>query len=540
MSLFERIQHRLNEAESGPKDQSQVDKVQKYKDDLAKKKGYVLNPTEKKKGMRLGDKLEKDIDLGARLQDKTGKRTPKQAYAQGMPFQADDNPDTIFKKLKDDGSGTKGRYPTSGKRILDKRYQYQIDLKKSPEEAVKSRLKTRLGYVNDPKLKDRGDINKLVNKVAKGQKINTAKGKDSSLFKTLKKYTAATEPTVKGKYGKPARMVRGKDGVLRQYGGGQVPMPSGKKRDDLIKKNLKKFDDDLVKGANIPKGTYIPKGGTPAMSDIKTGKVTYQTPFEPKEFNLQYKYDKLEQDYGGRIANRDPKISGMTAAQKKANYEKIKARIDKKNPTFKSPLTGGRLPVTPENMKKYKVNKQGFTKGQVFKNFAKKGVARFRKLPLKGQAAAIAGAGLAAYGLYDVVRKKLRGPVLGKDDFTKTAPIKYGSGSKESDRPKGKKIGDTVRFQYASKDDPNVKDKAGSSLTPDALNKFKTKKYSVKTKSGKDYDLVDRMKKSAFAQQVKQAQKRKNKKDQAFLKRVKNSPEVKGYWYYKYSSRILN
>ena len=534
MSLFERIQHRLNEVkitgDSGNplEDKSEVDKLQKYKDDLAKKKGYVLNPTEKKKGMRLGDKLEKDIDLGARLQDKTGKRTPKQAYAQGMPFQADDNPDTIFKK-----SNIKGRYPTSGKRILDKRYQYQIDLKKSPEEAVKSRLKTRLGYVNDPKLKDRGDINKLVNKVAKGQKINTAKGKDSSLFKTLKKYTAATEPTVKGKYGKPKRMVKGKDGVLRQYGGGQVPMPSGKKRDDLIKKNLKKFDDDLVKGANIPKGTYIPKGGTPAMSDIKTGKVTYQTPFEPKEFNLQYKYDKLEQDYGGRIANRDPKISGMTAAQKKANYEKIKARIDKKNPTFKSPLTGGRLPVTPENMKKYKVNKQGLTKGQTFRKFAKnlykKGATRIGKLPLKGKLALGAAAvGALALGANEI-RKKLRGPVLGKDDFTKTAPIKYGSGSKESDRPKGKKIGDIVRFQYASKGDPNVKDKAGPSLTPDALNKFKTKKYSVKTKSGKDYDLVDRMKKSAFAQQVKQAQKRKNKKDQAFLKRVKNSPEVKGY-----------
>ena len=118
---------------------------------------------------------------------------------------------------------------------------------------------------------------------------------------------------------------------------------------------------------------------------------------------------------------------------------------------------------------------------------------------------------------------------MGKDDFTKTAPIKYGSGSKESDRPKGKKIGDTVRFQYASKDDTTVKDKAGPSLTPDALNKFKTKKYSVKTKSGANYDLVNRMKNSAFAQQVKQAQKRKNKKDQAFLKRVKNSPEVKGY-----------
>jgi len=532
MSLFERIQYKLNEAKvtgdtEPPKSGANEVLRQKYKDDLAKKKGYVLNPTEKKKGMRLGDKLEKDIDLGARLQDKTGKRTPKQAYAQGMPFQADDNPATIFQR------SNKGRYPTSGKSILNKRYQYQLDIKKSPEEAVKSRLKTRLGYVSDPKLRDTGDINKLVDKVAKGQKINTATGKDSSLFKTLKKYTAATEPTVKGKYGKPARMVRGKDGVLRQYGGGQVPMPSGKKRDDIIKKNLKKFDDDLVKGANIPKGTYIPKGGVPARSDIKTGKVTYTRPFEPKELNLQYKYDKLQQDYGGRIADRDPKISAMTAAQKKANYEKIKARIDKKNPTFKSPVTGGRLPVTPENMKKYKVNKQGFTKGQVFRNFvkkgAKKGAAGFGKLPLGKKAAVIAGAGLAAYGLYDVVRKKLRGPVLGKDDFTKTAPIKYGSGSKESDRPKGKKIGDTVRFQYAGKDDTTVKDKAGLSLTPDALNKFKTKKYSVKTKSGANYDLVNRMKNSAFAQQVKQAQKRQNKKDQAFLKRVKNSPEVKGY-----------
>ena len=534
MSLFERIQHRLNEVkitgDSGNplEDKSEVDKLQKYKDDLAKKKGYVLNPTEKKKGMRLGDKLEKDIDLGARLQDKTGKRTPKQAYAQGMPFQADDNPDTIFKK-----SNIKGRYPTSGKRILDKRYQYQIDLKKSPEEAVKSRLKTRLGYVNDPKLKDRGDINKLVNKVAKGQKINTAKGKDSSLFKTLKKYTAATEPTVKGKYGKPARMVRGKDGVLRQYGGGQVPMPSGKKRDDLIKKNLKKFDDDLVKGANIPKGTYIPKGGTPAMSDIKTGKVTYQTPFEPKEFNLQYKYDKLEQDYGGRIANRDPKISGMTAAQKKANYEKIKARIDKKNPTFKSPLTGGRLPVTPENMKKYKVNKQGFTKGQVFKKFASKQAGKGFNL-IKGAAARnplIAGAIALGAGAYVInkARKALGPKTLDMEkDFTKTAPIKYGSASKASDRPKGKNIGDTVRFQYARSSDRKVKDKAGPYLKKDQLDKFKSGKYTVSTKSGQKINVADRLKNSAFAQQVKKARQSNKKKDQAFLKSVKNSSVVKG------------
>jgi len=376
MSLFEKIKIKLDEVkvtgdtpDSGPKDQSSDTLRQKYKDDLAKKKGYVLNPTEKKKGMRLGDKLQKDVDLGARLQDKTGKRTPKQAYAQGQPFQPDDNPATKFKR------SNKGRYPTSGKSILNKRFQYQSDIKSSEREAVKSRLKTRLGYVSDPKFKDTGEINKFVDNVTKNQKLSTSKGKDSTLFKTLKKYTTATEPTVKGKYGKPARMVRGKDGVLRQYGGGQVPMPSGKKRDALIKKNLVKFDDDLVKGANIPKGTYIPKGGVPARSNIKTGKVTYTRPFEPKELNLQYKADKLKLDYGGRIADRDPKVSGMTAAQKKRNTKKIKAAIDKKNVTFKSPYTGGQIPVTPENMKKYKVNAQGFTKGQA----ARKSFSKFMK-----------------------------------------------------------------------------------------------------------------------------------------------------------------
>ena len=55
MSLFENIKYKLNEVkitgDSGNplKDKSEVDKLQKYKDDLAKKRGYVLNPTEKKR-----------------------------------------------------------------------------------------------------------------------------------------------------------------------------------------------------------------------------------------------------------------------------------------------------------------------------------------------------------------------------------------------------------------------------------------------------------------------------------------------------------
>ena len=527
MSLFERITIKLNEAkvtgdttpESTPESESQAEKLKKQRDALAKKKGYVLNSTEKKKGMRLGDKLEKDIDKGLKLQDKTiGKRTPRQGYDVGMPFQADDNKAT-----------KSGRYKTSGKKILDNRIKYELDTKGITKDNTKARLQQRIRNIKDPSLQGK-EIKTFVDKVTDKQKLSNRKGKNSTLFKTLKKYTDATEPTQQGKYGKPKRMVKGKDGVIRQYGGGQVPIKDAKRKAAAVKKGVDKFNRNIVKAAKLPKDTYIPKTASGSA------------PFDPKELNLQFKADKLKLDYGGRIANRDPKISGMTAAEKKRNYEKIKAAIDKKNPTFKSPFTDKNLPVTPENMKKYKIDATGATTskrkrfmnfaknvGGKSKNFAKKGAAGFGKLPLKGKAAVIAGAGLAAYGLYDVVRKKLRGPVLGKDDFTKTAPIKYGSGSKESDRPKGKKIGDIVRFQYASKDDPNVKDKAGSSLTPDALNKFKTKKYSVKTKSGADYDLVSRMKNSAFAQQVKQAQKRQNKKDQAFLKRVKNSPEVKGY-----------
>ena len=530
MSLFDKLNNKrydLQEASSGGKKKgygSQEDIRQKYKDDLAKKKGYVLNPTEKKKGMRLGDKLEKDIDLGARLQDKTiGKRTPKQAYAQGMPFQPDDNPATKFQR------SNKGRYPTSGKSILNKRFQYQSDIKSSEREAVKSRLKTRLGYVSDPKFKDTGEINKFVDDVTKNQKLSTATGKDSTLFKTLKKYTDAKEPTRKGRYGKPARMVKGKDGVVRQYGGGKLPMPDSKlkkyskRKAAAVEKGLKKFDDDLVKGANIPKGTYIPKGGVPARSDIKTRKVTYTRPFEPKELNLQFKADKLKLDYGGRIAERDPKIAGMTAAQKKKNYEKVKARIDKKNPTFKSPVSGGKLPVTPENMKKYKVNKQGFTKGQVFRNTvgktAMKGVNKFKSLGFRGKAGVIGGVALGGYLAYQGAKKLLSPATLTNKDFTSTAPIKDRSGQ-------------NVRFKYDKKAENMASPYLGSKTRtrsdgtkiPSALTKFKTGAYNVATKSGKPINVNQNMKQSAFEKQIQKAQKNpNNKKNQQFLKKFKNA-----------------
>jgi len=535
MSLFEKLNNKrydLQEASSGGKSKgggnsSEGEIRQKYKDDLAKKKGYVLNPTEKKKGMRLGDKLEKDLDLGARLQDKTiGRRTPSKAYAQGEPFQPDNNPGTKYQK------SNKGRYPTSGKSILNKRSQFQVDAGKSSErEAVKSRLKTRIRNVQDPKFNDTGKVNKFVDDITKNQKLSTEKGKDSTLFKTLKKYTDAKEPTREGKYGKGLRMVKGKDGVIRQYGGGKLPMPDSKlkkyskRKAAAVEKGLKKFDDDLVKGANIPKGKTIPKGGTNPFSDIKTRKVTYSAPLEPKELNLQYKADKLKLDYGGRIANRDPKISGMTAAQKKANYEKIKARIDKKNPTFKSPVSGGKLPVTPENMKKYKVNKQGFTKGQVFRNTAKKaamkGVNKFKSLGFRGKAGVIGATAVGAYLGYQGIKKALAGPTLTDKDFTSTAPIKDRSG-KNVKFTYGKDAKDKA-MPYLTKD-KTIKTPKGTKTIPGSLTKFKTGDYKVATKSGDNYNVNDRIKNSAFEKQLQRAEKNPNKnKNKDFLKKFKNA-----------------
>ena len=285
-----------------------------YKDNLARSKGIT--------GKNPGKQLEKQIDIGAKKQDGTiGKRTPSKAYAQGEPFQPDNNPYT-----------KSGKYPTSGKTILNKRYQYQTDIKGSERAAVKSRLKDRIKYVEDPKFTDTKKIDKFVDDVTKDQKLSKAKGKKSTLYKTLQKYIDAKEPTIKG------------------ASGGKLPMPDGPKKDALVKKNLEKFDDDLVKKAKIPKGMVIPKGGVFPSSDIKTKKPNpFSAPLEPKELNLQYKADKLKLDYGGRFAQRD----GLTPAQRKKKLKDLKRQLDIKNPTITSPRSGGQIPATAANLKKY-------------------------------------------------------------------------------------------------------------------------------------------------------------------------------------------
>ena len=236
---------------------------------------------------------------------------------------------------------------------------------------------------------------------------------------------------------------------------------------------------------------------------------------------------QIKNKKGDVIGTTTGKLGGRLAGKRSKNaksYEEIMADINKRNPVIQTPV--GPLPKTAANMKKFSKRKRVMN---FAKNISGKGINKIKGVIGRNKLTSAAiGIGALAY-LGNEARKALGPKTLDMEkDFTKTAPIKYGSASKASDRPKGKNIGDTVRFQYARSSDRKVKDKAGPYLKKDQLDKFKSGKYTVSTKSGQKINVADRLKNSAFAQQVKKARQRNNKKDQAFLKSVKNSSVVKG------------
>ena len=394
----------------------------KYTDDLARKRGIT--------GKNPGKKLEKQVDTGLKKQDGIiGKRTPNKGYAQGEPFQGNTN-------VKD----PTGRYPASGKSTLQGRQRYQFDIAKtSRKDAAKARLVTRIQKVEDPFFADKSGkqdvkkITKYVDDITKNQKLSKATGKKSTLFKTLKAYTDAKNPTIKG------------------ASGGKLPMPEGPKRDAQIKKNLQALDDKIARQAKLPKGTYIPKGGVFPKSDIKTRKTSNKlsVPFEPKETNIQYKADKLDLDYGKRFAQRD----GLTDAERKRKLKKLQRDLNIKNPTITSPKTGGQLPATKANLRKYGFLDSGFKKQNFKKTFTSSGsggqksfsipktkpTSRFgrmmsalKKNPKTAAAALAIGTGVY---LYNQGKKKPKGiipPVAGggKTKSVGTADINFTLGGK--------------------------------------------------------------------------------------------------------------
>ena len=202
-------------------------------------------------------------------------------------------------------------YKTSGKAILQSRQKYNLDpTGKVDMKTTKARLVDRI-VRNDPKF-NVGSATKFVDELEKSQgPLSKKTGKQSSLYKTVKAEIDARNPTVKSK-----------------KSGGRLPLRS-KKTGEVVKKNLEKF---------------YKKVGDKVDPKFKTPKNLDRT-----ELNLQFKADKLKQDYGGKLSPRD----GLKDAERKRQLKKLQRDINIKNPTITSPKTGGQLPATKVNLKKY-------------------------------------------------------------------------------------------------------------------------------------------------------------------------------------------
>jgi len=243
----------------------------------------------------------------------------------------------VQKGLKSTGGRTsrfpfaKKSYKTSGKAILQSRQKYKLDPTGNVDmKTTKARLVDRI-VRNDPKF-NVGSATKFVDELEKSQgPLSKKTGKQSSLYKTVKAEIDARNPTVKSK-----------------ESGGRLPLRS-KKTGKVVKKNLDKFYKKVADKVD-------PKFKTPKNLDRT-------------ELNLQFKADKLKQDYGGKLNPRD----GLTAAERKKKLKDLKRNLNIKNPTITSPLTGGQLPATKANLKKYGFLDGGFKKQNFKKTFTSSG-----------------------------------------------------------------------------------------------------------------------------------------------------------------------
>ena len=489
--------------------------------------------------------------------------------------------------IKDDGKvdvqGVKNRM---GSRFFSAREkQYKAALKLPDSDPNKKRLVSKYGkFLKKAERGSEGSkfLNKLTDRVttdsipgggrriSKGKFERTSKVIDTtgkSLARTLKSYSDYTSPTVPSK----AKAATGKkfktfDGSppkgLRKGTRLKLPMQGGPNEVDFdveklpkgkfdSRKNVRGIDKagyarvtdskgkfikmkdfakntkrqaeisaDLAKGVSrADKGGYLTAkvySGTPKQQAafkkaFEKGKEDfYKTTHSKKvlgvsnktgDFNLQFKADKARLDLGGKISQGD----GLTKNQRKKIIADIGSRSKRKAPKI--------------------------GKGKRFVDFAKKtaskGFKGFRKLPLKGKAAVIAGAGLAAYGIYRGVKGALTpGQLDRKKDFTPTSAITD---------TKGKKI----RFKYdtynpATKTTTSAKNLAGPTITKDQLGKFTRGEYNIKDQSGKKIDLEKNIQQSAFTKQLRDANKgtgflgRQTKKDKKFLQKYKKAAEYRG------------
>ena len=294
----------------------------------------------KELGYKSGSDFERTVTRGIKAVDKkpTGKNTyPRVGYATGEPFQADDNLDTLryktkqtkpvkdqinnisYRELRQAKVPGTGKYPTSGKKVLQGRLVDYPSMDKDFSKAVKSgeverdvakRLKTRLKYTAGTELGGDEGVDKFVSKVMKAQKgtIGTGKGKDSDLYKIIKRDIDNRNPTIPSKtYNKEGERQRlPKPGGFDDEGKRTGTKAQQARYDATAERRAAKFDDEIVKQAKLPKGLKIPKGGE-YNKDPKTGEMKRSSPLQPKELNVKFKAAKLKLDYGGRFAKKASK-----------------------------------------------------------------------------------------------------------------------------------------------------------------------------------------------------------------------------------------
>ena len=351
MSLFVRI----NEKVIGEKREPLSDKEKYYKDSISKKA--------KELGYKGSREFETSVDRGIKAVDKkpTGKKVyPRVGYATGEPFQPDNNPATVKTirgktdpKTGEQGPPVKvpgtGKFPATGKGTLRGRFRYP-SMDKDFSSAVKtgeverdvaSRLKTRLGYTAKDELGDiktpegKKNIDTFVSKVMKNQKgtIGTGKGKDSDLYKILKRDVDNRNPTVPSKVINPETGTRFRNpapGGFDAEGGRTGTKAQQNRYDARAQSAAKRFDKEIVKQTKLPKDLEIPKGGSGDS-----------TPLAKKELNVKYKAAKLKLDYGGRFV-------------KKASKDEL-AKIDKE--LAQSKTFASRATKAPQRFSTYKYDR---------------------------------------------------------------------------------------------------------------------------------------------------------------------------------------
>ena len=279
-------------------------------------------------------------------------------------------------------------YKTDAKAILGARQKYKLDPSGNVDmKTTKARLVDRI-VRNDPSF-NKGSATKFVDELEKSQgPLSKKTGKQSSLYKTVKKEIDARNPTVKSK-----------------VSGGKLPLRS-KKTGKVVKDKLDKFYKKVADKVD-------PKFKTPKNLDRT-------------ELNLQFKADKLKQDYGGRFAQRD----GLTAAERKKRLKELQRKLNIKNPTITSPLTGGQLPATKTNLRKYGFLDGNFKKQNFKKSFSipkTKPTSKFgrvmkalRKNPRTAAAALAIGTGVYLYNQGKNKPKSVP-PVIGGGNKIKSA-----------------------------------------------------------------------------------------------------------------------